>query len=643
MKMPIQYFWRSVVLVLVLLATSACTQVPTMPPESPRRAATGADRAPAGPNVFVMLSGGASPTSNNYSQYLQARAVVRFFEQNYPADSIWTFFGAGNIEGQAPFFGDVRRQVKQEGLILETWLPGPISRNRPAKREVVLKAFREEILPAVRDGGTLFLFVGDHGSLSRGEHPECQIDLWGIDPDPGSVRGWKSVNHEKLTVSDLQGVLREGLGRGRVVFCMTQCYSGGFHFLGIGKHMQPNPAWFARPPARPAAPPAAPLPLAAGYTAADHYSLAAGCDPDPDPDKWAGYERFVPENLLGLDLFTLAPAGVRRASFHEAHIEATLVDKTIDKPHATSERYLERWATLIETTLAESNELTPKAKRAVAAYRQAVETGKVRPGGELFRERVALFARFTARLTEQNPAVKPLLLTGTRAELEKAAGPLPPTAHFRAAPPASAAGSASLAATAERRKLWKDTIRPAWKAAVEAGTIPALAHPAALAFEKVLLAEEDKGRDLMFATRSSSPLLGLTFWNSGSHRPDTVDPVRAEAVARWGAQRRNAVIAWARASADESVRTTADKVFPRSNRPAAAPAALGERPAAEPVRSNVSTRPLTPKTAAERVLLYRRVLAAWAFLETMKETPALDQVARFTELERTPLPAPTRG
>jgi hypothetical protein len=56
--------------------------------------------------------------------------------------------------------------------------------------------------------------------------------------------------------------------------------------------------------------------------------------------------------------------------------------------------------------------------------------------------------------------------------------------------------------------------------------------------------------------------------------------------------------------------------------------------------SNVSTRPLSRKTAAERVLFYRRTLAAWEFLLTLNEGPALDRIRELTELERTPLPPP---
>jgi hypothetical protein len=160
-------------------------------------------------NVFVMLSGGVNPSSNNYSQYLQAKAVTTFWERNYPLDTVWTFFGAGNVEGQPPLLGDVRRTQERDGRTVNTWLPGAISRNRPAKREVILSAFREEILPRVRDGGTVYLFVGDHGSQRGTGDRESIIDLWTLARDATSERGWKTERGEVLGVSDLRKVLAE--------------------------------------------------------------------------------------------------------------------------------------------------------------------------------------------------------------------------------------------------------------------------------------------------------------------------------------------------------------------------------------------------------------------------------------------------
>ena len=589
-------------------------------------------------DVFVMLSGGASPTANNYSQYLQARAVAKFFRDRYPADAVWTFFGAGNVEGRPAVFGDVRKQYKKDGLILESWLPGPLPHNRPAKREVVLKALREEILPAVRDGGTLYLFVGDHGSTTRTGDYDTTIDLWGIDPAPDSPRKWKSVSNEKLTVAELQAELAQGLGQGRVVFCMTQCYSGGFHFLGVPRQIAPNTAWFEGFVPDWAMPgDDRPLPRAAGFSAADHYSLAAGCDPDPDPDRWAGYERYAAENLLGVDLFTLEPAGRARDSFFEAHIEATLVDQTIDKPHSTSERYLERWATTIEK-LAKEPGLNPAAKKAVAAYGKAVDTGKVKSRDSVLRERQELFGRFTKQLAKQAPTAGKTLLRGDRAALEKLAGALPPGANFeRPAQPERGPRQPN----AENTKLWQETVRPAWKAAVEAGKIAALANDGALTFEKSLLTADEKAQEAKRPSSANNPPTEMIFWATGAQDPATYDAAKAEAVARWGTLRRRTISEWARASDNAEVKAAAEKLFPqrrRDNPPAAQPAQNTAPARPNPPAANRGTRPLQPKIAAERVLLYRRVLAAWAFLLEMKEQGALDRVRELTELERTSLP-----
>ena len=69
----------------------------------------------------------------------------------------------------------------------------------------------------------------------------------------------------------------------------------------------------------------------------------------------------------------------------------------------------------------------------------------------------------------------------------------------------------------------------------------------------------------------------------------------------------------------EEVRAAAEKIGP-------APAI-----AVEP------SRPLSRKTAAERVLFYRRVLAAWEFLIAMDAQPALAELRVLIELERTPV------
>src|SRR5262245_17300122 len=170
-------------------------------------------------DAFVILSGGVSPMNNNYSQFLQAKALMAYFGKVYPPDSVWLFFGAGNKEGEEPFLGDVYHRVRHEGMVIDTWQAGTLPHNNPARRSAFLKLLREEILPAVAPGGTLYLFVGDHGSQTRGRDPESVIDLWGMRPDPDGEHGWTKNEDEKLGVSEFRAVLQSGIGKGKLVFC----------------------------------------------------------------------------------------------------------------------------------------------------------------------------------------------------------------------------------------------------------------------------------------------------------------------------------------------------------------------------------------------------------------------------------------
>ena len=99
-----------------------------------------------------------------------------------------------------------------------------------------------------------------------------------------------------------------------------------------------------------------------------------------------------------------------RFSLAAAHEAATLVDYTIDKPRATSEQYLERWASLIEARLTNELKLTEKTRSAVAAYQRAVDAGTIKGAGEELSAKQEQFRRYTARLVEQNGATRDLLL-----------------------------------------------------------------------------------------------------------------------------------------------------------------------------------------------------------------------------------------
>ncbi len=580
-------------------------------------------------DAYVLLSGGGTPLTNNYSQYLQAKGVAAHLQATYPPDSVWVFFGVGNRPDQPLILADVRKQVKEKDgtLLRETWVPGVLAHNRPARKATFLQALRDEVLPTVRDGGTLYLFVGDHGELAKEGLKESVVTMWQLENPDGTDRSWRTNPKELLSVTELRDVLSEGLGKGRVVFCMTQCHSGGFHYLGVPRAVLPSTDWFTAVPEWAFPTDAKPLPRVAGFTATDEESLAAGCDPDPDPDRWAGYERFVPEAWLGVELFSGAKTRAGVASWAEAHEASVLIDQTIDKPRSSAEQYLERWATLIEKLAAEPT-LSPEIKAHVVAYQQAVDTGltKAGAGDAAFATKQALFTSYLQRMTEQNAGAAALMTDGTRAKLVEAIGPV-------RSPGGNPGGGGPTPPSAnpvvnERMKAWTDTIRPAWKAAVEAKKVKGL-RGEALVFEQYLLAQEEKGRNFMFPRGWQNPMLNDLYWRSGYPFPAKVEPKKAEAVTRWGAERRATILAWAGKSKDPAVKAAAEKLAPprRADGKTVAPMMPGPRT-------------LSRKIAAERTLFYRRTLAAWAFLLATKEEAALAQLHELIALETTPVPQP---
>ncbi|MES2695140.1 MAG: hypothetical protein V4773_16825 [Verrucomicrobiota bacterium] len=614
-------------LALLLLAGCRTPESTALAPESTPMPAASLTSPPPQPqpqpalsphDAFVLLSGGGTPTSNNYSQYVQARAVSAFLRERYPADAVWTFFGVGNREGEPPLLADVYRQIKDDNLLLDTWLPGSLPANRPATREAFLAALRTEILPRVRGGGTLYLFVGDHGELTTGKTRESAITMWGLKHDPDRPNGWTTQRNYALTVTELRQALTEGIGSGRVVFAMTQCHSGGFHDLGSPVDLQPPAGWFLTAPNWLRPEPKLPL-AAAGFTATDAATIAAGCDPSPDPDSWFGYERFLPEKLLGRDLLssrTLSPRPL--ASFAAAHEAAVLVDHTLDKPRSTSEHYLDQWATLIETKLAHELLLTPRARAALEAYQSAVETGlPAAQADPAWRETRARFDRYQVRMVEQNPALRSLL-SGKRSGLAAAiAGKAPRTLD-----PVDD-DSAEVSLSRRQIQAWRDTLRPAWVKAVAAREVPAL-PAAALPFE-LRLQSLDTRRPVGFGDEWSGRSLDELYWFSTYAKPSTHDAATARAVTHWAVQRRAVILAWA-ASASAPVHEAAADFpaeFRRPRRPESAP-------------SHVA---IASDTAAARTLFYRRVLAAWSFLLVIEHQPALTQLKVLRALERTPLPA----
>ena len=602
------------------------TAVPPRPAAAPTVLRSLAAPVTTTGDAFVVLSGGGTPLSNNYSQFLQARAMNDWLRGRYPREAVWTFFGAGNRTGVPAVFADTRRQLKDRGLMVESWLPGVLDENRPATRAEVLTALKNEILPRVAKGGTLYLFVGDHGELAKGKKPESAITLWQMEntSPKGAASGWRSDPKQVLTVTELKTALDEGLGAGRVVFCFTCCHSGGFHHLDVPRAVAANPAWFSglQPEECADWTDVIASVRVAGFTATTEDSLAAGCDPDPDPEKWLGYERHFPEALLGFDLMLGTKKGAVLPSFAAAHEAATLVDRTIDKPFSSAEAWLERYAALIETAVAESPALTPVVRAAVEHFQQIVNGQPAGVKHAAFVAQEAQIARFLAALAEQNPSSAALLRTGTRAELEAAIGPKPGNA--------GGGGRRSGGGSETTRKLWTDTIRPVWKAALVAKKVPGIAE-AARGFELRLIELEEKNPSRVFLPGDRNAVRNELFWSSSYAIPAQADLKKAATLARWEAGRREAVLAWARTSSSEPVRAAAGKWGgPTRTGPAVVARATEGPPRA------------ARKEALQRALFYRRILGAWAFLIAVDERGAMSRLAALQALEQMPLPSAPR-
>lgn len=562
-------------------------------------------------DAWVVLSGGGTPTTNNYSQYLQARALNHWLRQQVPAEAVWTFFGAGNVPGRPVRLADTRRQVEEDGALLESWLPGELEGNRPATRAEVLGALRREVLPRVADGGTLFLFVGDHGELSEREPRESRIVLWQLEPAPLTPRGWLTNPEQVLGVRELRDVLRNGLGLGRVVFCITCCHSGGFHFMGEEETAHPDPAWL-RSGAAPLALAPEPPPRMAGFTATTAADPAAGCIAYLDTHTWEGSERFLPEALLGIDLVTGVRRELPRDTLAEAFAAAMELNVTIDQPHGTAEAVLETQARMIETQLT-TLDLTPRAATARRRFLEVADGAPVVTGDSELRRREALYRSWTQVLATAFPEIADTLQRGRLAEIEQLG-----------APPAPKPGREERRAQRELRRAWVDVIRPAWRRALESRAVHGVGETEA-AFERHLIALEESAREPLFFPGDREAVQEELYWQSGAADP-TADAPRVRVLTRWEARRERAILEWAAGATNARVRD-AVRVWKRAQE------------TLNPERADAGEPPPL-REAALRVLRWRRVLAAWSFLDAVGDEARLTRVRALLALERTPVLRP---
>jgi thiol-disulfide isomerase/thioredoxin len=197
--------------------------------------------------------------------------------------------GAWLLKG-APRGGKLLRPVRFES----STVPGFAL--RPATPPELRRWF-ETLGAGLRDGDTLLLYVTDHGQRAPRDVMETRIVLWG---DKASV-----------SVRELRGLLRT-LPRGvRVVTLMSQCFSGGFAWLG---HRDGERV---------------PEPNVCGYFSSRYDLEAYGC-----------YSALSGHDDVGHS-FAFMRALEASGSFDDAHRAALVTDGTPDVPLRTSDLWLQ--------------------------------------------------------------------------------------------------------------------------------------------------------------------------------------------------------------------------------------------------------------------------------------------------------------
>ena len=446
-----------------------------------------------GGDALVIISGGGTPFINEHSHYLQARALLDNLAPRFPSNAVWVFFGAGNRSGSPALYSDTHRQVVTAAGQTDRWEPGFLPGNRPATREAILRTLRDEVCPVIHDGGTLFLLVGDHGHLSRTSRPESQIVLWQFDPKPmAASEPWSIDTLQVLGAGELFQAL-SGRGLGRVVFSMSQCFSGGFHQL-----FEPG---------------------IAGFSSTDGQSIAAGCVAAPEV-AWSGYARVFPEALTGrrLDDGTVLHAGLE--SLNAAHALASLADLTLDLPQASSEVFLVNWL------------LQHPACAQQGLPRQLLDG--VGPAPEFLQSLAASYTAFIRQLEGRAEAP-------AQGDLYSS-----PYAALEALDAAASDPSPRATPTPAQRAAWL-TIRPHWKAALLKSDPAPPESPSVRAFELGLIAAEAQNTTRDFTPGFPEVLLQELYRATGGYLPAS-NPQLAVELSEWCALRQTYIAGWAKRS-----------------------------------------------------------------------------------------------
>ncbi len=540
-----------------------------------------------------MIAGGGNPLSNHYSQYLQTRVLTEWLRRSVTTESVNVFFGAGNTTPDRGF-PDVHVVRRAGGGELHGFVPGSIEGNQPARHSRVRAFFGQDSVRRAK--GNLFLFVGDHGIPGGDDHSNNCIVLW-------SPNTRSHPESECLSVSQLRALL-ERLSVRRTVFAMSQCYSGGFHQLGVRNGSDGLPTASGR---------------VCGFTSTTPFRLAAGCTPDVESDRYQGYERTFTEQLTGRNIVSgaslrSAPPGDLRA----VHRRAALLDMTIDIPLSTTEYFLVDWSDAISRASFHPREGPLSASQArrllnEIAFGRLKGSALLEAAGPL-RDQAADLAAYIAELERALGAADPEL----RPEAQNGAQLKQRMNHLENAIERTNAQwnhkLTSLGALRTQR------LYPPWQQALRSGQ-SGLAGEALSNFEPPLLA-----RELRLGGRPNwQRILEQTFL-SELHALTLRDPAVAGRYARYFSERDEALLQWAESGNNLNLGETVQALRETSKHLAE----LQDR----------SYRLDQLKAYAVRLQYMRTALGALVTLGAMRDARAVSELEMLRACETTRLPLP---
>jgi hypothetical protein len=535
-------------------------------------------------NQILVLSGGGTPLTNHYSQYLQTKTLFDDLKERFPQTESTVLFGGGNQPGVVPTMGDVHRLVKLDGLDYESLIFGEIKGNSAASPENVEKYFAQDKLSKMRKNETLYLFVSDHGMPFINDQGDFDlsydnncIDLFGYGADLKS--GDVTIMDDRqrcLARKDLQSKLESKVSAGRVLFAMSQCYSGGFHKMSVsleGLYPKANSR-------------------ICGFTAVPEDTTSSGCTADVDGPNYQGYERYFTQQLTGLDIVSGERLRPARTSMKEAHEQATLEDNTKDIPLSTSDYYLWKWALAMG-----KKGFVPRTKvlgtQAALNVLESLRIGAHAVNDPLYLAKEKFITEAKAAIIKLHPELEPRI-NGSLTELAEVVAAMGQALEAQQAMLMQVENSVD-SLTTVLVKHWSDVIRRG----------------------KSSLSEEDQDVEkVVFADTTTEDAALITMSVKA-----VTDPKRSEAISNYKARRIKLAMEWALKTRRKELASLVSRIKQNTKK----------------LEQGNSIYDFNEKMHGHlrRILIYRQALGAWAALDKMKDKQALSELKGLLECERT--------